>query len=305
MGQNLILLGAGASHGSDSDSERVPPLGAHLFKALADFDPEGWGQVCWDDAEAFRKDFEVGMASFSSAHQSQVDRLQRAMAAYFFDFRPGSNSLYLKLADRMRQTAWKGALASLNYERLLELSLLKSDVTPRVAGLEDSNGEIDLVLPHGCCHLFINIRMERIQIGSPSIQVESQDPPRAIHDRVKFEHEITTNCLPPVMCYFEAQKKVRSGPSFIEGQRQQFDELVRHASVIGIIGVKVRPHDKHIWDPLGATSARLVYCAGKGAGTQFRNWTKTLARIGDDVLSAYWIGAFDEVCSSVGIAPGA
>ena len=109
-----------------------------------------------------------------------------------------------------------------------------------------------------------------------------------------------TNC-PPVMSYFRPNKDTRAGVSFIEAQRQRFAELVRLASRVAVIGVKVRPDDAHIWDPLRDTRARITYCAGKPAGDEFRSWSTGAHRRDDEVLPCYWEEAFDPLCSAVGI----
>ena len=299
---HMILFGAGASFGSD-DSEYVPAMGGDLFDALAESSRETWGKVSSPEATAFNRDFEQGMRAYTESHASDgtVDQLQCAMAAYFFNFRPEPESLYLKLAKWIRQTSWNGAVASLNYERLLELSLLHSGLTPQVQGLQDSDGEIELVLPHGCCHLFIkNLQVQGpMVVGSMNLKMEGPVVP--IHDQSKFNQRIFKDKLPPVMCYFEPGKDARCGLSFINGQKKQFRALVESASVVAIVGVKVRPHDTHIWDPLAETSAKLVYCSGKDAAAEFRTWSRDAGRTNDHAFPTYWKDSFDAICQEVGI----
>lgn len=299
---NLILFGAGASFGSDVGT-RVPPLGAGLFDALRKFNPEGWGAVADNLASQFRADFEHGMRAFADARPTDVDVLQRAMAAYFFQFEPSPSSLYIRLANRIRASDWNGAVASLNYERLLELSLRNAALNVVFPGAPSSNGGIELCLPHGCCHFFINVQIRKgIVLGSPRLKVDSNDRAEAISDPSQFQKRICQDQLPPVMCYFQPEKQTRSGPRFIKGQRDRLAALVRQASTVAIIGVKVRPHDAHIWDPLRITSARIIYCAGKNSGDEFRSWSNAAGRQQDELLPAHWANAFDDVCTRVCIA---
>ena len=117
----VFLFGAGASYGSDV-SPRTPPLGAALFPALQAFNPPGWGALPPEIGRAFQHDFE---RAFEGVPGHTLPPLQRAMAAYFFQFAPGPNSLYLALAHRLRaRPGWQGAFCTLNYERLLELSII-------------------------------------------------------------------------------------------------------------------------------------------------------------------------------------
>ena len=93
--RTVFLFGAGASYGSDTQG--TPPLGADLFEELRRFNPDAWGSISGDLAERFRSDFEEGMKSVPSR---ALAPLQRAMAAYFFDFKPRTSSLYVELVRR-------------------------------------------------------------------------------------------------------------------------------------------------------------------------------------------------------------
>ena len=338
---NLILFGAGASFGSD-DPIRTPPMGGNLFDALCRFNPGGWGAVPDDFAIQFRAEFERGMRAFADARPTDVDVLQRAMAAYFFQFHPGCSSLYIRLAQRIRPCNWNGALTSLNYERLLELAVREAGLNVVVRQAPGSGGGVELCLPHGCCHLFCQIRTKSVTqaSGTPEVTVAAQRPAiikpekradgtevaitlrlarggpiafapevqvdseeiHSIEDPDQHAKELRESTIPPVMCYFKPDKDTRAGVSLIKRQRTRFAELVWDASTVGIIGVKVRPHDGHIWDPLRGTSARIIYCAGNKAGEEFRCWSGAAGRHSDEVLPSYWAEAFDDLCWRVGLA---
>jgi len=59
--------------------------------------------------------------------------------------------------------------------------------------------------------------------------------------------------IPPVMSYFEPQKTTSAGRSFIEGQHTIWAQLVSQAEVVGVVGIRVREQDIHIWEPLKNT----------------------------------------------------
>jgi len=353
---NMIFFGAGASFGSDAQG--TPPLGSALFNALADIHPKTWGEISASEADAFRRDFEIGMDKYVEAHprDGTVDRLQRAMASYFFEFQPRDSSLYLRLAKRIRACEWNGALVSLNYERLLDLALLSCGLVSHIQGVRKGNTDIDLILPHGCCHLFGKIRapVPTPNIGCPGVPITGagtqprvrvvpqvptilktgkrtdgtepttnlvgpglsevdfghgirfdSDMVRIIEDPEEHARELRENGVPPAMSYFQPNKDTRSGKSFINAQRERFAELVGQASTVAIIGVKVRPDDKHIWDPLRTTGARIVYCCKEGMkdDDKFRSWSAEEGRKSDMVLPTCWKHDFDALCSAVGIMP--
>ena len=142
----LILFGAGASYGSKNIN--VPPLGDDLFKALQSFNPDGWGQLPSSIANEFQGDFENGMVNLSKTHSHAMPVLQRAMAEFFFNFQPTENNLYHTLAKRIKASNWLGAIATLNYERLLEISLTHEGLKVLVGSEANTNGQIELCLPH-------------------------------------------------------------------------------------------------------------------------------------------------------------
>ena len=78
------------------------------------------------------------------------------MADYFFNFIPQPNNLYRKLARRIIESNWNGSLATINYERLLELSLVYEGLKPISNKLKIYHNEIELCFPHGCCNTTVN-----------------------------------------------------------------------------------------------------------------------------------------------------
>lgn len=294
---NLILFGAGASFGSD-DPRAVPPLGGNLYDALCGFNPTGWGAVADGLARQFKDDFEQGMKSFAKVNPTSVDVLQRAMAAYFFQFQPRPSSLYSRLARRLQACNWTGALASLNYERLLELAIRSTGTNVHIGSPSQSGGDIELCLPHGCCHLFGQIKaVGNIDFGG-GIRFDGPRI-RVIEKPEEHERELRESTVPPIMSYFQPDKQTRAGVSFINQQRKRCAKLVLSAQTVAIIGVKVRAHDAHIWDPLAQSPARLVYCAGAEGAKKFECWAAKCGRKNDRVIRAYWADGFDEICEAI------
>ncbi len=297
---NLFLFGAGASYGSEPAGG--PPTGARLFEALRQFNPNGWGQLPAEMADLFRDDFERGMARLAETNSHAMPILQRAMAHFFFNFIPKTSNLYVQLARRIRQNHWEGAIATLNYERLLELSLLHVGIQP-VVGQVAATGQIELCLPHGCCHLFCEgVRASSVGVSFSGVGVTFDGSVVVISDAGQFQRRINGDAVPPVMSYFEPQKTTSAGVSFIRNQRHRWAELASRADTIAIVGVKVRPRDSHIWLPIANSGARVVYCAGPSAGEEFRTWAAT-ARPGkaDRVLDGYFAEEFDSVCYEMGL----
>jgi hypothetical protein len=128
------------------------------------------------------------------------------MAAFFVNFQPRITSLYLRLAEWIRKNAWKGTLASLNYDRLLERSL--RDVGLNVSVGDCPPGSIEFCLPHGYCCIFIKMQLQGpVILGSKNLKMDSEDGVRAVDDPVEFQRRIERDQLPPRDVLFRAGKR--------------------------------------------------------------------------------------------------
>jgi len=294
---NLILFGAGASYGSDTVG--TPPLGGQLFDELQRFNPDAWGTISGDLATEFRADFEQAM-KLVAPHA--LAPLQRAMAAFFFRYQPAASNRYVQLVRRMKAAHWSGAVCTLNYERLLELSVGLNGMQPVVGQPSDPGRSLELCMPHGCCHLFCDsVRASAGAVSFDAFAISTDGPVKAVVDPAEHRQRILQEAFPPVMSYFEPQKRVTSGRSFLEGQRARWKELALVAESIAVVGVKVRPHDGHIWAPLGEAQARIIYCGGPRAAEDFRTWAMTQKRSQDVILEGYFGGEFDRISSEIGL----
>ena len=298
---NLILFGAGASYGSNNQD--VPPLGDDLFRALQRFNPDGWGRLSSSLSSEFRGDFENGMTNLSKTHSHAMPVLQRAMAAFFFNFQPTKNNLYHILAKHIKKSDWQGAIATLNYERLLEISLTHEGIQVVVGNEVHSKGKIELCLPHGCCHLFcegVSISNQGISFSGVGISFDGRM--KVISNPTEYRHRITSEAIPPVMSYFEPQKNTSSGVSFIRGQRERWRDLVTKSEIIAAVGIRVRERDSHIWEPIKSASGKIVYCSGRTGGQEFLEWHEKYRPDKEHkILYGYFADEFDSLCNELGI----
>jgi len=295
----LILFGAGASYGSKN--YKVPPLGDDLFKALQNFNPSGWGELPSSVANEFKGDFENGMTNLSKTHSHDMPVLQRAMAGFFFNFMASENNLYHILAKRIKANNWRGAIASLNYERLLEQSLTHEGLQVMVGSETNIDGQIELCLPHGCCHLFCEgVSISTKGISFSGVGISFGGKMKVISNPNEYSHKINNEAIPPVMSYFEPQKSTSSGVHFIKEQRARWNSLVQNSDIIAIVGIRVRERDSHIWEPLKNASGKIIYCSGKTGAQEFSEWHNNYRDGKDDkTLNGYFADQFDALCTKL------
>jgi hypothetical protein len=298
-----VLFGAGASHGSGQAIPKAPPLATDLYEALGRLFPTVWGALPQCFSDLLRRDFEAGMREIGEKNPHALPPLQRAMASFFFGFIPGRNNLYRDLARRIKRNPWPGVLISLNYERLLELSLIAEGVRPFSGSLPDSGSCVELCLPHGCCHIFCeSVRGTAAGVAFSGPNVFTRGQVKVIAEPAEHTKRIREDAFPPVMSYFDPAKLTSSGVNFIEEQRARYDAIIRGAKLVAIVGVKVRPHDKHLWEALSATNADIVYCSGERAGQEFAKWAlENRVNKVTDIFYSYFDECFDVLCTRLGL----
>ncbi len=139
MTNSLILFGAGASFGSGEVVPKAPPIAGRLLAALSRLYPNARGELSKESQSSLSEDFEAGMVAIGDRRPHALPPLERSMASFFFNFRPRVNNLYRELAQQMKKYSWSGALVTLNYERLLESSLLEEGLLP-YSGIQPAKG---------------------------------------------------------------------------------------------------------------------------------------------------------------------
>ena len=298
---HVILFGAGASFGSGEVSPKPPPLGADLYPVLRRLFPTVWGGLSEEKVRELQNDFEAGIQRVQRDNSHALPPLQRAMASFFFDFYPGNSNIYRQLARKIAATSWDGALVSLNYERLLELSLTLEGVQPFKGNPPNAGRSVDICLPHGCCHIFCeSVRGTGAGISFSGSGISTRGQVKIVADRAEFVRRIRTDAFPPVMSYFDPLKMTTSCVNFIESQRERYDNLIQGARKVVIVGVRVRTHDTHIWSALSATQGEVIYCSGLSGAKEFNQWSQEQRASKTSVpLSSYFADSFPKICGAV------
>lgn len=322
--KSLVLFGAGASFGADNSpgAPTGPPLGKDLFAALVNDACPTWRSVPESFIPMFEKGFEYGMKALLEDPEQMAFQLRRdlELAVYFARFRPRfDTSLYGRFAAAVaaaRKQSWSGALATLNYERLLEECLLAHRVFAHVAGVDFYDDQIpplqpheivELCYPHGACHFFLGSNPFDLSAGG-NVVLEGEFHGGGVNQLLVPGHVkiAAASYHLPLISRYEPAKSPSIKHKFFQTQRDRFAQLTVNAEQITIVGVFcAHEADSHLWRPLAESSAALHYFEPYDYPQQvFRSWAQAQGkREGRDfyVISGCFSDVFAEVLSASGL----
>lgn len=253
--ERLILLGAGASYGSEPQGEPTPPLGANLFERLAA--RPGIASSLPEKTKNQFQDFEQGMAKFAAEHSGDIQQFQRELAYYLAEFLPSDKSLYHKLLSLFARE--KTVYASLNYDMLLEESMEAKGYHPHY-GVEHFYKHIRVLKPHGSANFWPympGFKYKGLKFIGDMVALDAHIKPRLRSETLRLCRE--DDSFSPAMSLYAKGKAVKTCPAFVSEQQRLFADICSSVSEIYVIGVKVVPEDHHIWKPLSESAAQLTY----------------------------------------------
>lgn len=269
----VVLLGAGASHGSEDSIPSTPPLGKDLFDKLeaqgglaATFSPELKAK--------FRENFEVGMAEYCNAG-GNIEHFQRDLARYLAQFQPGPNSVYCQL---IRELGIDRVLySSLNYDVLFEAAAGHLGFAFNYTA-EKHRRSVRLLKPHGSCNvwprinpdMFVNCTFNGSEIVSPAYVATQEET---------IYRCLTDTSLAPSMSIIAPGKKLQICTNWVEEQQEAWRRAISKASNIFVVGVRVYPTDDHIWGVIAKSKAPItVFGYSNQDKNEFNEWANEAKR---------------------------
>lgn len=325
----VFFFGAGASFGSDGShlakEGKLPPLGKDLFSALHK-DPglKYWSKLPKEFEDLFHSlSFEEAMDALDDSEEWAKESFRRDLdlSRYFSKFRPQQSNLYWKLARaisrKLKTRKWSGAAITLNYERLLEESIMRNSVFTVVRGVTFYDDNLppledyqlfETCYPHGACQFFLgqnwftgegNIVFGKdaraLQSGGVNHILKRENIPIAC-DRQQI----------PMICRYQSSKRPIVKNYFVDIQQNRCSELIATAKHITIIGVFCsHKTDRHIWRSLENTDAFITYVnLSDKSQSLFKEWANQSGKTeGDDyrVVTKTFRDAFQEILAGNGL----
>lgn len=271
----LFLFGAGASAFSGSCTPTCPPLGGDLFAELLKVSPAARA-IPGPIQDMFKLHFEDGMQALLEGMTGLEAHLLREMAAFFATFRPRRANRYSRFIDAVGPYASKCVFASLNYDILLELSLVQRGYLPAYSpSALLAKNQIRVIKVHGSCNFLpgTNVRFENVNFVLPPDfegQLMNSDDRYTLNPTEILEFCREQNSISPELALYHKSKRMLFVGPVARAQKPAFFQHVAEARNIVIIGVRLHEPDTHIWEPIAASPARIYY-VGPDA-TDIRAW---------------------------------
>jgi len=286
---NLVVLGAGASYGSEPCKDNVPPLGNHLFDKLVS--RGGVASKVSEKVKAiFRSDFESGMAAFMEENPAGAGPFQREMALYLSEFSPALDSLYHVMLDVFNPKTT--TFSTLNYDLLLERAILQRGLKYHYAAGRPVNS-LPIIKPHGSSNFWPDIPLGAFT-GSTIVNTNPLGADVVAPIKPLLPNEAVDRCrldgtFSPAMSMYAKGKHVRTSPDFVMEQQLLFEQACMRAENIYVIGVKIVPEDAHVWGPIANSRGKMNYFGAKWDEELFNSW-----RFRSKRKSAVFVEAFFE-----------
>ncbi len=270
----VFLFGAGASTGAGDIVPETPPLGKDLYPELVKNYPFSWGSLPSAVQTRFEQDgFEAGMAVVYHHHSHAIAALMRHLALYLIQFRPFSqSSLYNRLLRELNRLGLlsRVVFASLNYDCILEFSLLQERIA-FVYGDEPADRQaIPVWKLHGSCNMF-STDVQATQDVLFTSGATFGGSLEAYFDIGTVAEKCLASGLYPAMCLFMEGKPLQISPSVILSLQARWRTAVSQSHALICVGVNPRAPDSHIWEPINKTEACLYFIGGANG---FDAWAK-------------------------------
>lgn len=290
---SIVLVGAGASFGSEDVHPTTPPLGNQLFDKLEQAGGIA-ARIPTTMKYVFRENFEAGMALYYKYYDGNIMQFQRELAQYLVQFSPGPRNTYIRLIKTLG--IHKIIYCSLNYDLLLELSAgsLGFNTTYDSKSIKNC---IRILKPHGSSNFWpdIPIGMLRNVTIKESGRADIQADIRPLSQLDTLHRCQNEDSVAPAIAMFAEGKAVKISPDYVEMQQHHWATSANTATQIFVVGVRVHTIDEHIWGILANTKAKVTYFGFPNDQHSFNDW-----KLSNNKKNAYFINAnFSECISTI------
>ena len=279
-----LIFGAGASFGSGGCLPTNPPLGADLFSELQKL---GGAFTRLDNRQQrvfLEQGFEPGMATIANDSR-EINPLQKELACYLAGFTAQRDNAYSRLFSKLKTFSNRIAIATLNYDLLIEHSLSHH----RISFDYNNQGEgVPLMKIHGSSNFLPelgNLHLSGNVMVNCGTFVEGLNT-----NAVSSAEEVKSWCddprnsdISPILAMYQKGKRVVVNTQLIEKIQKDYADAVTRSSHLVIVGTKYVEHDQHVWKPIAESSASILLVDPYPEATV--NWARAVQREGVRALT--------------------
>ena len=255
----LLLFGAGASFGSGDCCPSPPPLGNDLFLKLDEFGG-AFSKLDNESKQVFRtQGFEAGMTTVSDDSR-QINPLQKELACYLSSFSIKPNNAYVRLFGNIKNHINNIRITTLNYDLLIEQSLLYNNFNVDYNG---KNNGVTVIKAHGSSNFLPQLNgltlsgnvMKGVGTFVEGLETKAVFSAREVEEWCK---DPKNSDISPILAMYEKGKRVVVNRKLIDNLQQLYSDIVKTSAMIILVGIKYIEHDYHIWNPISESSAKFV-----------------------------------------------
>lgn len=254
-----LMFGAGASFGSGNCSPKNPPLGNDLFLELLRL---GGAFARLDERQKkvfLEQGFESGMATVANDSR-QINPLQKELACYLSSFNTQPDNAYSRLFNKIKTVCDRLAIATLNYDLLIEQSLAHH----RIAfNYNSEKGSMSLMKIHGSSNFLPELGGLTL---SGNVMINCGTFVEGLQtNAVSSTREIGAWCndpknsdISPVLAMYAKDKRTVMNRELVEKMQTNYSNTLLKSSHVIIVGTKYIEHDQHVWKPISESSADIL-----------------------------------------------
>lgn len=254
-----LIFGAGASFGSFAGHPNRPPLGNNLFSELVKLNGAHAALDATQKEIFLNCGFEAGMATIANDSRI-INPLQKELACYLAEFQARPDNSYVRLFNRLKLISNNIAIATLNYDLLIEQALVYNRIPFDYNG---TNGATPLLKIHGSSNFLPELGTISIQgatmvnCGSfvDGLRVNAASDANAVRS---WCNDVRNDAISPSLAMYEKGKRVVINNSLIRGIQDSYKKALAQSSHVAIIGLNYAEHDKHVWDPIASNGANIL-----------------------------------------------
>ncbi|MGI0046754.1 MAG: hypothetical protein ACREBB_06150 [Nitrosotalea sp.] len=269
MSQKItIFTGSGASYGCGLVTPYNPPLGKDLYSRLEVYAPQIMSQVSAIVGRNNIDNFEMKMYEIMQSNRVNAAVLNSMIAAYFSQFSPNMfGNSYVELFRILKMKNDNFVYSTLNYDCLAELAASSLGIQVNY-NPNTQSGQLDVLKLHGSCNFLLGGMTGPLGGLSMPIGGAMIDGPIEVVQPAQVHTIIQNRPAGPCMCFYMKDKPTPVGASTIKAIQQRWEKRILESDKIIIIGVNVNKEDRHVWDPISKTKAKIGFV---GSSTAYSN----------------------------------